>query len=672
MGTETETLSPPGLSDTPKSEWPSVTTGDEIKDPIERLEPNSELHERVLNYILDRIKLSEREMGKFYPRWNAHEKRFQGYIDLPDWEKVLKEMNDSGKPAAAVSITIPYAFATVMTIVTYLIHTFAGRKPMFQVGSYKSETANSARLMELVLQYNADHTRLVKHLWQFFMDGEVYGLGAMRTAWKVESKFRTVWRPTEINGTLHNKVREKKTVYAGNDVVAIDPFMLFPDPRVPISEVATRGEFCFWREFEGKHFLKAMESDGEFKWVDYAGKLPRKRENSFVDGESSRSIRTGGNATPGVDNNEAGFTASDYIQIDQGTIVIIPAELGLGTSNKPEKWIFSIANGRQIIQARPFESDHDMHPVIINEPYSVGYGFGQPGLIDHIGPIQDTLSWFINSHMDNVKTALNNQTIFNPNYVEEQDLKEPGPGKLIRLKAAAMSKNINDVIQQFRVTDVTQRHVEDFQLMMRMGDTLGAVSDNLRGLQDSGGRKTATEIRASAEAGASRLAAHAKFISANSIVNLTTQMGLNIQQHLDEEFFIQLTGKDGLENSIIQGQQVNAGGALIAPQMLVGDFYYPIHDGTLPIDKVATLDIWKEIFLAVASDQELRSQFSVAKIFEHVAELGGAKNIDSMKINLNVAPGAQLQSAAQAGNAVPVTGNAPGVEANPGRRVTGG
>ena len=37
----------------------------------------------------------------------------------------------------------------------------------------------------------------------------------------------------------------------------------------------------------------------------------------------------------------------------------------------------------------------------------------------------------------------------------------------------------------------------------------------------------------------------------------------------------------------------------LQPDQIVGDFYYPINDGTLPLDRVALLDIWQQIFQAV-------------------------------------------------------------------------
>ena len=65
---------------------------------------------------------------------------------------------------------------------------------MFPVGTYKEETQNSAHLMEQVLQYQVDSKRLTKYLFNFFNDGELYGLGILIAPWKKETAKRTVWR----------------------------------------------------------------------------------------------------------------------------------------------------------------------------------------------------------------------------------------------------------------------------------------------------------------------------------------------------------------------------------------------------------------------------------------------------------------------------------------------
>lgn len=653
-----------GLGKDPKKNWPDVKGAGKGK-PIDRLKPNSEEHTLILNYLVDRIDMSAREMRKFYPRWRVSERKYQAYISLPDWEQQLKDMNDEGKPPKVVSITIPYTFATISTIVTYLIHTFTGRKPMFQVGSIKAESAAGARNMEKVLQYNADHTRLIKHLFQFLQDGQMYGVGILRNMWKVDHKIRTVWIAEEgtLGGQPGQKVkkRENAVAYEGNEVASIDPYNFLPDPRVPMTEVARNGEFVFWRSHEGRHKLKKMEMAGKVKWVDAIRDRPTSRGGfETTDSDTSdRSLTTGGEAAPGRIESSSFGSVQKYYEIHQGTVEIIPAELGLGDSEGVEKWLFTVANKSQIIQAEPLALDHDMHPVTVSEPYTMGYSFGQPGMADYLNQIQDGLSWLINSHMDNVRTALNNMFVIDPSKVEIQDLKEPGAGKLIRLKKSAYGMDPREAVHQLAVQDVTKGHLKDFQLFMGIGDALSSITDNLRGQQDHGGRKTATEVRTAGEASASRLAAQSRLISAQAMVELTEMMSMNNQQNLSEEFFLELVGSDGIENPI-----------RIGAEHLVGDFQYPIHDGTLPLDKVAMLDVWREIMSGVASDQELRQKFSLPKLFEFVAELGGAKNIESFKIE----PQSQeaIDGQVAAGNAIPVDDVAqvtPGINANQGDRI---
>lgn len=647
-------------------EFPKLTKKQKELSPIDRLE-DDKLHSLVLEHLNKRLKLSEEAMQRFYGRWRVSELKYQAFIDLPDWERQLKELNDKGEPSKCVSITVPYAFSVMNTIVTYLVHTFCGNSPMFQVSTSKSEFVDAAQMMEQVLQYNCEHTRMIKNLFQFLNDACMYGVGIMRNQWKVEKKLRTTWIETSslnfggvsLGPKKWVKNRKKSTVFEGNEVCSIDPFMFFPDPRVPMCDVNTRGEFVFWKDFLGKHDILAMQNEGIFKYANKAPAMPADWMTSIGSNMSARGVLASGNSQAGVDNIFAG--RSDVYETTQGTCTIIPAELGLGEEDYPVKYLFTWLNKKQIVQAEPFDADHDKHPVIVTEPYSMGYGFGQPGIVDYMAPLQDVMSWLINSHMDNVKTMLNNMWLVDPSRVETQDLKQQGPGKLIRLKRAAYGTDVNAAVRQLQISDATSGHLRDFELIMRMADMLASVNDNLKGLQDSGGRKTATEVRTSSEAGSSRLASLATKISSQALVDLTEQMSMNHQQYLSDEFYIDIVGKDGMKQGI-----------RVEPQMLVGDFNFPVHDGTLPMDKVAMLDVWKQIFQAVAADPSMRQQFNVSGIFSYLAKLGGAKNIDQFMVQAK--PDAQVEAGVQAGNMVPLKDapSLPGVVPNPGDRAAGG
>jgi len=636
----------PGLTETTRREWPRVAV-QPMQKPIDMMKPNSDLHSRVLNYLLRRLSDSERAMSKFHGRWRTNEIRNQAWLDLRNYEKLIKEANEAGRPPKAVDIVVPYSFATLSTISTYMLQVFCGRRPNLHVGSYGTEVENAMR-MEIVLQYQCDHNRIIKEWWKWFNDMGLYGLGILINRWTIEKAKRTqnTVRPVLDIGSSQFRPEEFReqvevTSYEGNKIFALDPFMFYPDPRVPMAEVNERGEFVFWRTFDGKHMLKRQENAGKLKWVDHATSTIGHSTTGQL--QSARALLSGGDPHAGGPWDWQMISGTGNYQVDTCSIDIIPRELGIGHSEKVEKWIFTILNKSQIVQAEMQMDDHDQHPVIVSEPYGTGYAFGSVGMADYIGPLQDSMSWFLNSHMENVRTAINNQLVVDPYAVEMQDVRKPGPGKLIRLKKTALGRDVRTAINQLPVMDITRGHIDSMQKFFDIGQKVSAVSENLLGLQDSGGRKTATEVRTSSEAAASRLAATARVISSQGMTALTHQMSLNTQQWMSEDFYVRVVGQDGLMYPLAIGQD-----------QVAGDYFYPIHDGTLPLDKVAMLDIWRQILEGTMQDPELRQAYSIPKIFEFVAELGGARNIKSFRLQQGD-PG-MMQQQAQQGNMAPIPG----------------
>ena len=610
-------------------------TPEELKDKIA---PDSESHKRLLEKFKGMLKLSEDKMSQFYNRWNYRELQYQAYVPEKDYERLYQSAKQDANVAKVQKLTptlvVPYMFSTIRTIVTYLSTVFLARKPIFTVGANAKEFINAARTMENLLQYNAEHAKFIMHCTQWLYNGEIYGLGILRTQFANEVKKRTKQVPNPLEPGSFIRTQVDELVYQGNTVENIDPFLFFPDPRVPMMKVAKEGEFVFWRQFVG---LFALQKSGEFLHLDKVGPLLRTGET-----ESLRNrVAQGNSLSSGVDDPFLGNKdTSKFIQIDEGTVELIPSENGLGDGDKPVKFLVTIANKRQIIRLEPFQADHDMHPVAVCEPYGLS-GFGNLGISDYLSPLQEMISWLLNSHIQNVKGALNNSFIYDPSMINEKDLLSDSPNKCIRVRPKAYGVDVSMYLKQLQVHDSTSSHVGDISTLTRIGDSLSAVNENYRGLQDSGGRKTATEIRATVEAATSRLASHAQYISATGMQDLAVQWSLNNQQYLTKEFEMQVLGEDGLMNSVV-----------ISPESINGDFYFPIHDGTLPLDKIALFDMWTQVLQFVQADQEIRSMYSLPKIFEFVAKLGGASNIDQFKMTQG--DPAMLAAQAQAGNLVPV------------------
>ncbi|WCD44085.1 putative portal protein [Caulobacter phage Kuura] len=638
--------------------------------PIDYLSPGSPAHTFVLDYLLKRLNHSERSMSPFYPRWQATEMRLQAYVTLPKYDEIMSNMRETGKVKAPDEIVVPYAWSTQQTIVTYLLHTFAGRKPIHQVGAYRGEQVKRAKNMEMLLQYNADYVKYVYHLYNLFQNGEAYGLAVQRNMWRRDERVKTVTRPPSPQMAQmmaswgqtapDQRVQERAVCFEGNSVAVINPYMFFPDPRVPMVEVAKKGEFVFWRSYEGRHILLREEAAGTLKWVKYANAAPRNSNDGS--GQSFAGLRALGQSLTSDSFRDNAGGVSQAFQVDQGTVEIIPAELGLGQSRVPEKWLFTILNKSQIVQAQPLGLNHGDHPISVAEPNAFGHSFGQLGTADLVAPTQDLMSWLINSHMYNVRASLNNLLVVDPNKIEMDDLLDPLPGGIIRLKSTPWSPaDARTAVNQLPVADITRAHLSDFQLVNRLGNDLTGASDNIRGSQDSGGRKTATEVRTSYEAGGSRLASRAMLYSSMCIVPGAEQWASNYQQFLTGEMELRVLGQAGSADSV-----------RITPEGIEGDFFFPIHDGTLPLDKVAMFSAWKELFMAINQDPtgQLQREYDTKGIFRFMAQLGGAQNLDDFRTTM--ASNNAVATQAQAGNLVPLSelpgalgGGAPGLPTAP-------
>lgn len=615
--------------------------------PIDLLQPESDHHAYVLNYLNRRIKDSEDRMSRFYSRWQIAERKFQAYMSLPNYEQMLKDMNNSSKPPAPAIILFPYKYAVIATIVTYAMRVFCGSKPFFKLGANGKEAADVVRYMEMNVQYQMDVSRGVMRLFQLFLDGELYGVAIMRNMWKIKKGKKTIIRPpneTEAfqfaqqpGGNVPGAIRDRamKTTFEGNEISNIDPFMFFPDPSVPMNEVATKGEFVDWRDFVGKHTLLKAQADGKLKYVDTVQPYQGGSYDSRWFNYSNRSAITQGDSHAG-DGSRSSFRQSTTYMVDQGSFEIIPKELGLGPETVPQKWLFTILNKKQIVQAEPLDLDHDKHPVEVSEPYSMGYGFGQPAMSDYAGPLQDILSWFIDSHIYNVRTSLNNQWLFDPSKIDEASLKYPKPGKYIKLKPLAYGSDVRQAIMQFPVTDVTRGHMADINAFMQIGDMVSSVSDPMRGVMSPGGRHTAQETRITTDAAGARLGVHAQFISQQACVPFTEQMVANIQQLQSQEQWINIIGEDAWNR--------------VGNLLLTADYTFPVQDGTLPLDRIGSFDLWKQILEGMAQSPLLMQTHSLPRIFENVCLLGGAANISSFRL----VDDATMDQLAKAGNAAPL------------------
>lgn len=614
-------------------------------------------HGKVLDAVKRRWKLSRDKISERYKVWEDMEKKFVAYLPATEADKKRKDSSEKGKPKY-VTIEVPYSYAQLLAAHTYWTSVFLGRAPVYQFTGRHGESEHKVQALEAVMDYQLNVGKHMVPLYLWLMDVGKYGVGIVGNYWDKELihvsniiEQPKQWMGVPIPGTKE-KVRQtaEVTAYMGNKIFNVRPFDWFPDPRVPLSNFQ-QGEFCGRYVEVGWNYVKRRGAQGLYQNVE---ELKGTKPGTW--------LREGGSAAAGQgvtlpnsgaagDVNYQGSPSSmeedklDFVALLEMCIELIPSEWGFGSSKMPEKWMFTVANDAVIVRAAPLGCLHNQFPFAIMEYEIEGYGVFKRGMLETLRPLNDVMTWLFNAHFHNVRKVLNDQLVVDPSRLVMKDVTDPEAGRLIRLRPEAYGTPAADAIHQLQVVDITRSHLADSQIVAEMIQRLSGVTDNIMGLVNTGGRKTATEVRTSSTFGINRLKTNAEFFSASGFAPLSQMMVANSQQYYDQQFNFKIAG-----DLLAQAPKY----LQVTPEMIAGFYDFVPVDGTMPIDKFAMAAMWKDLMLGMRQLPSLMLEYDLGAIFGHIAHLSGVKNLQQFK--LQVSPDAVLMAQAQQGNVIPMGG----------------
>jgi hypothetical protein len=629
------------------------------------IKPNSELHRRILTGVQERLLASKRAFGNKYDQWRKNEEAAIAFMPERDIDAVRRGKRDDEGIPQYTTIYVPYSYGMLMTSHTYWTTVFLSRSPILQFAGRHGETEQQTQALEALISYNVDVGQMLVPWYVWLYDVGKYGVGVLGTYWAEE--FSIISSIEEIQdkylGILPGpkrkvKVNRRVKGYEGNKNYNIRPYDFFPDPRVTIANFQ-QGEFCgVFKKISWNEILK-REDQGYYMNLDVI--KPSKSFNSADNGEqgTSQIERPGESLASGPLFTDPGSApGSGKSKMAQGNstvsayefyVDLIPSDWGVGNGQLPEKWVFTVTSDfKTIFGAMPLGANHDKFPinVLVYEPE--GYGVVPRGQPEILKPVQDTVNWLINSHFYSVRKILNGQYVVDPSRLNVSDMLDPQHGGIIRLKPAGYGSIPSESVQQLTAMDVTRTHLADVQVMYEMGMRAVGVNDQLMGVLQGSGRKTATEVRSASTFGINRLKTNAEFFSAMGFAPMAQMMVQNCQQYYDSEQKFKIVG-DLADMAGPQFMNVN-------PDMITGFYDFVPIDGTLPVDRFAQANLWKEILLAIQRMPQVAMQYDIGKIFAWTAQLGGLKNISQFKVQ--VASPAMLAAQVQQGNMVPMGGAA--------------
>jgi len=338
-------------------------------------------------------------------------------------------------------------------------------------------------------------------------------------------------------------------------------------------------------------------------------------------------------------------------------VELIPRDWRLGESTYPEKWVFVIATDKVVIGAQPLGDYHNKFPFYLLEYEPDGHAMFKRSLLEIVGPMTDVITWLINTHFYNTRKSLNDMFVVDPTKIVLKDLKDPSPGKIIRLKEEMYGQDVRNAIWQFPVSNVTGQHLQDTQILSSLIQRVSGVNDSIMGLLDQGGRKTATEVRTSSTFGINRLKTVAEWFSATGFGDMAQTLLQTTQQHYSGREKLRLAGDFFLHPGAQRQLEVSPGD-------IQGFFDFSPVDGTLPVDRFAQVSMWGNLMQQMAQSPQVLAQYDLGRIFAWIAQLGGLKNIHRFKIEVQEPE--QLLLDQQRGNVVPIGGpNGPNARTAP-------
>ncbi len=619
------------------------------------LKPGSDMHEFLKGEILYRAQESRSAISPRFPSWNKVDETLTSFIALDDVETDLQSQDET-KP---VSMVVPLSYATIDTILAYLIIAFL-EEPIFRYEGFTDEDVIGATLLEKLIELQTRKSGMGIQLHTMFRDSLAYGFGAVAPVWTQKMGWRRERRQQGIFSSLLGKVtgyediidRVPEIKYEGNELYNIDPYNYFPDVNFPIQDVQ-RGEYVGWLRTENRMSLLSREGNGSNTF--------NSKYLAHIDGRSTlandMSKRDIYKVSPSGSTNKTARMDTIYMYID-----LIPNEWrtrgdrgpALGKSNYPEKWAFALTGDQVITSTAPLNLDHNMFPVAVSSPEYDGYSVTPISKLETVHGMQTLINFLYNSHVQTVRKSIHNMFLVDPMSVNVNDLLSPKPGKIIRTRRQAWGRGVDGVMKQLDINDVTSGHLREAAGIAQILDRVSGAEDAIQG--GAGGKKervSASEYQGRKGSALNRLEKQALIAGLQAMNPLGEMYASHTQQFMSQEQYVGIAGE--MEERLREEYGDAKDRVMVGPLDILIKYNIVTHDATLPTS--GDPQAWMAMLQVISSNPALLQTFDVTRIFEHWARISGAKNLHRFKrrdIQANVMEDEEVMRQKEAGNIVPM------------------
>ncbi len=620
------------------------------------LHPDSDQHRKILELLMVAAKEAYDVIFDRFKVWRELDQKMNVYVELDSEEKNIQEKDDR-RP---VSIVVPIGYATRETLLTYWTAAYMQSPILRYEASRDPNDLLGVMMLENIIEQHNIRSKLGLDLHTGWSDAFTYGFGSGATDWVTTFKYRTKY-DTEIEtiqGTEYRRrsliSREEIVDFDGNVFDIFDPYNCLPDPSVPIVKVNDMNYFGHVdRMTYNSLLLEEKYEQGEYFNVKYLDEMAVKTSRYW----SADEFNTGRYKKQGMrQKNRPGGTASQPTDVMTMRIWLIPKEYGLGESEYPEVWKFKVAADRVIISAEQSPYDHNKLGVVTMSPDSDGHTTLPVSILEREFPLQHGIDWLWQSHVANVRKAVNNMFVVDPSRINMNDLVNTKYGMIARTRAANWGLPVKDAIFQLPVQDVTQGHITDIGFLINIDNLVFTNTQAKGGMEKRGDRVSATEARDTRSSFLSKMEKQAKLGGMQFHYDIADQFASNTIQFLRDEQYVRITGD--YAQVLLDEYGVDAKFIRVDPRALDVRYDVTPHDGTIPSGEYA--QVWERLMNNAASHPELYESLDFVRVWKHIARLLGAKAPEKFmkgekpNIQSRVTDQGSIDEQVRKGNAVPL------------------
>jgi hypothetical protein len=597
--------------------------------------------------LKDLVALSRTEMTKYYDQWDYFDQVYRGERRVD--EKDLKA-RARGEPEKMI---IPLTYAQVETFTSFGYSTFNQRDTFYSLIASGQEDEAPAKMATALLEQNLTYNKFqATKLNQFLTDIARFGLGVTKESWVIETTPSVSQVPdqaaaAEVRPDMAQPVAPKMKMqvdylpkYTGNKIVNVSPYRFFPDVRLPLTRWS-EGEFAADEIEESKSEMQKRQKEGLIAGLEHVAKLGSeafagRRLTFFQRNPSALSAPTN----------------DSYYLLTEVQIRLNPAETEIseGVFLNPDAdcnmlYIVWIANDDRIVKIEEAGYDHEEFGYNVAQFFDDQNRFINLSLCEILSALQDTATWFLNSHITSVRKTMFNQLVADPSGVEIDDIVKRSP--VIRLKAGKGGSGVDTWIKQLQTHDATQGHTADVGVLSGYAKEASGISENMLG-QFSPGRRSAREAGNVANYAASRLMKILACVWESALSPMGKKMLSNLRQGLDTPTLVRMYGQINTQ------REMGAANALFAnvppmqqpgvPPMyqmkavtkadIVGSYDFNVFNGTLPSTRQATASVLMEYLQTAMKDPRITmiTQLDPQLMLFEAFELLGIRNVQRFQL----------------------------------------